>query len=412
MAGSAAATLLARNGLTVALIERARDPAAHKAICTHYIQPSAVPTLRRLGLAERIEAAGGVRNAIDLYTRFGWARHPGEPAIPHGYNIRRERLDPLLRSVAAETDGVTLMLDRRAVGVVERDGSVAGVRVKPGSGPEQVILAKLVVAADGRTSSLASLAGVPGTRLPHRRFCYYAYFKDLPLRTGERSQLWFLDPQVAYAFPNDAGLTLLAFWAPKRELAQVKADTDRGLRRRFGSLPDGPVLEAGERVSPWLGKVSMPNVQRRTVWRGMALIGDAALASDPLWGVGIGWAVQSAEWLSDAVAHSLVAGRPFARGLDSYRRRHRRELLPHHLQIAEYSTGRPLLPPEWLLMGAAARDPDLATHVHRFAARMMPVWRFLSPLAIRRAAAVAIQRRARLEPQALPAPQTAAPSGA
>ncbi len=47
IAGCTAAILFARNGARVALIEREGDPAAYKKICTHYIQPSATPTIER-----------------------------------------------------------------------------------------------------------------------------------------------------------------------------------------------------------------------------------------------------------------------------------------------------------------------------------------------------------------------------
>ncbi len=80
IAGCTAATFFARQGLRVALLERNADPNAYKKVCTHYIQPCALPTLQRLRLAERIEAAGGVRNGVELWTRWGW--------IPFGLDDR------------------------------------------------------------------------------------------------------------------------------------------------------------------------------------------------------------------------------------------------------------------------------------------------------------------------------------
>ena len=43
----------------------------------------------------------------------------------------------------------------------------------------------------------------------------------------------------------------------------------------------------------------MPNKMRPAARPGLAFVGDAALATDPLFGVGCGWAFQSAEWLVD-----------------------------------------------------------------------------------------------------------------
>lgn len=392
IAGCSSAIQFARRGLRVALVERRPDLKAHKVTCTHYIQPSATPAIRRLGLEDSIEAAGGVRNSIDLWTRYGWIRHPGV-AVPHGWSIRRERLDPILRDLAATTAGVELMTGSRVTGLVREAGRIVGVRAAATDGTEREVRGRLVVAADGRTSTVAQLAGAPTRTLPNGRFSYWAYFRRLPLATGRRAQLWFSDPQVAYAFPNDDDVTLVAYWGLHHELPGVKADVDGAVRGHFAGLPDAPRLAQGERVSRWLGKTDMPNLRRRPAYEGMALVGDAAQASDPVWGVGCGWAFQSAEWLVDATAPALAAGAPLDRPLAAYVRRHRAELVPHQLMIADYSTGRRFRAAERLLFAAGARDRASATHMHLLAGRLMPVHRFLSPRALGRAAVVVARPR-------------------
>lgn len=392
IAGCTAATLFARRGLRVALVERRPSTAAFKTTCTHFIQPSATPTIRRLGLDGPIEQAGGVRNAIDLWTRHGWARHPGGD-LGHGYSIRRERLDPLLRSFAASTPGVDLMLGQRVTGLITECKRVAGVVVAAPDGDERELRANLVVAADGATSTLARLGHVPTVILPNRRFSYWAYFRDLPLATAQTAQLWFCDPVVSYAFPNDDSLTLVAYWGLDRDLPRIKPRVDSVVRSHFAILPDAPPMRDATRVSQWLGKMSMPNLRRRPVHHGMALIGDAAQASDPVWGVGCGWAFQSAEWLVEATTDVLHSGRELAPALRDYSRRHRNELLVHLLQIADYSTGRRLRPPEHLLFAAATRDEATAHHMHGVAGRTLPGHAFMSPKAFGRAAAVLALRR-------------------
>lgn len=81
IAGCTVATLLGRSGARVALLERRSDAASYKTICTHFIQPSATPTIERLGLAERIEAAGGIRNGFEMWTRYGWIVRDSEVTI-------------------------------------------------------------------------------------------------------------------------------------------------------------------------------------------------------------------------------------------------------------------------------------------------------------------------------------------
>ncbi len=107
IAGCTAATLFARRGARVALIERQPDIAAYKRICTHIIHPSALPTLRRTGLIEPIEAAGGVQSTFDVWRRWGWIRPREDDARErhvYAFNMRRELLDPMLRRLAAEPD--------------------------------------------------------------------------------------------------------------------------------------------------------------------------------------------------------------------------------------------------------------------------------------------------------------------
>src|SRR3954449_8986964 len=156
--GGTAATLLARQGARVALVERHADKDFYKALCTHFIQASATPTIERLGLAGPIEAAGGVRNGLELWTRHGWVRPAPDESYPYpryGYDIRREKLDPMLRDLAAATPGVELMLGQTVTGVLDTPGRPRGVRVRDRSRTERDIAARVVIAADGRDSHVA-----------------------------------------------------------------------------------------------------------------------------------------------------------------------------------------------------------------------------------------------------------------
>ena len=373
----------------MALIERETERAAYKRVCTHYIQPSATPTSERLGLAAPIEAAGGIRNSADLWTRWGSIR-PSDAERRYGYNIRREKLDPMLRDLAVATPGVAFMPGHSAHELVMEGGRVSGVRTKSVAAGDGTIAARLVVAADGRHSRIAELAGVPTKVKPNGRFAYFAQFRELSLRTGPRSQMWFLEPDIAYAFPNDDDLTLLAAMPARDKLERWKADTEGSMRQLFEKLPGAPSLANAVRVSPFIGMIEMPNVTRRAARPGLALIGDAALAADPLWGVGCGWAFQSAEWFVDHVAGALGDAAALDRALERYRRHHRRQLSGHEFLISDYATGRAYNPIEKLMFSAAARNPAAADHVVAFGGRIIGVAAFLAPATVLRAARVNI----------------------
>lgn len=389
LAGCTAAILLARRGLQVALVERNPDPGAYKQLCTHFIQPSATATIRRLGLDRAIEASGGVRNHIDLWTRWGWIRGDLSDAAGaplHGYNLRRQTLDPLVRDMAANTPGVTLFAGWSAQSL-RRDGArISGVHLQGPDSAGADLDAPLVVAADGRNSRLAELAGLRPKVSENCRGGVFAHYRNARLHSGERSQMWFAEPDVAYTFPNDDGVILLT-WMPSRErMPELQQDPAGALERFISGLPDGPDLSRAERITPVIQVKNYPNLFRPPVMHGMALIGDAAASMDPLFGVGCGWAFQSAEWLVDAVADALAARRSPAPGLKHYAREYRRHLAGHQFLVSDYSKRSAFNPIERLMYSAAARDPHMARHFLMFGARLIGPGKFLSPVAMLRAA--------------------------
>lgn len=368
LGGCATAMLLGRAGARVALVEKQPDPGAFKRICSHFIQASAVPTLERLGLLGEIEAAGGVRSRARIWTSWGWVEAPPDQAS-YAVNLRREVLDPLVREAAAATPGVELLLGRTAQRLQREGNRVTGVVVNDRAGGETLLSGRLVVGADGRDSRIAELSGVPDKTLPHNRFTYGGYFEGAPPPGAPASTVWFLDPQWAAAFPTDDDLVFYGAMPTKERLPEFKQDPEAALVSFMADLPAAPPIRSARLVGPVLGKVDMPNRVRVPVAPGLALVGDAALTADPLFGVGCGWALQSGEWLADSVAPALRGEEPLERGLARYRRRHARRLRAHAFLINDYSTGRKLNPGERLLFSAATRDAKVAADLDAFATR-------------------------------------------
>ncbi|MFC5148277.1 NAD(P)/FAD-dependent oxidoreductase [Streptomyces aureoversilis] len=401
LAGSAAAILLARRGARVALLERRSDPEAYKVLCTHSLQASAYPVLDELGLIPALEEAGAVRNVARSYTRWGWIEPkaaPAGPELPYGYNIRRSTLDPLIRSHAAETPGVDLLLGHHVTGLVREAGRTLGVRASTPQG-ERGIRARLVVGADGKDSAVAKFAGVPARLYENARFGYLAHFRNLPLHGGI-SHTWFLEPDMAYAFPNDDGVTVIAVLPGKGRLPAFREDLEGSFFAFVRALPEAPPIDSAERITKIIGTVDYPLHSRKPTAPGVALIGDAALTTDPLWGVGCGWALQSAQWLAEAVASAATGRGDLDRALMVYARRHRRRLQGHQYLAADFAKARPFNPLERLMFSAAARDESVARHVHLFASRLIGPLRFLNPRAVAKASAVNIKHRGAAAPPA------------
>lgn len=360
LAGCTTAILLARAGVRVTLVEKQPDPAAYKRICSHFIQASGVPTFERLGLLEPIMAAGGVRTRFHAWTQWGWIEAPLEKA-GLCLNLRRQVLDPLVREAAGSEPGVELILGQTAERLLWKDGAIAGVVVRDREGNETELRAPLTIGADGRDSRIAELSGVPTKTRPHGRVAYGGYFEGAKPVHAPDTAMWMLDPQWVAAFPTDDDLTFYAAMVTKDRLPEFKRDPSAALVRLVGDVPEAPPIREGRLVEPVLGKIDMLNRARVQTAPGLALAGDAALAIDPLFGVGCGWALQSGEWLADAVAPALRGEEALDRGLARYRRRHSRELRGHAFMIHDYATGRRLSPTEKMLMAAATRDPRVAT---------------------------------------------------
>src|SRR3954453_3483167 len=89
LAGSAAATLLARAGVRVTLVEKAPDPAHYKRFCGPFTQASGVPAIEELGLLDGLHEPGAGDSHSRIWTRYGWI---ASDDVPPSLNIRREKL--------------------------------------------------------------------------------------------------------------------------------------------------------------------------------------------------------------------------------------------------------------------------------------------------------------------------------
>ncbi|MGF7124652.1 NAD(P)/FAD-dependent oxidoreductase [Rhodococcus sp. BE178] len=390
LAGSAAAILLGRKGLKVALLETHTHENSYKRLCTHVIRSSAVPTLRRLGIHSEIEDAGGVRTRDSLWTRHGWLRESPTPNRPnYGYNIRRETLDPIIRRVAAETPGVELVLGAKVIGLTRSsDDRVDGVQFAS-RGTTHRVDSHLVVGADGRHSRVACQSDLPGKQYPNRRFTFFAQYRDVVVPDDQSLRVWLLEPDAASISVHDDGVVVVAAMPDKERIGEFMSDREGALCKTFIGLDSAPDLSSATRLSDVIGTRDYPMVLRRKIVRkGVALIGDAAMVTDPLIGAGCGWALQSAEWLADEVS-SVLDGSGSTAGLDRalfrYQLRHRWHLLPHQHAAIDFSHRREFSSVVDFLYRAATRDPWIADQLFGVSTRNKSPLTLFTPRAMARA---------------------------
>ncbi len=376
-AGCSAAILYAQQGLSVALVEKQSKLDAYKKICTHYIQSSCMDTLARMGVKDKLEQeADAVPTTIRIWTRWGWI-YGANPETDSGYNIRRMTLDPVLRETAINLSHVKYFPATKFTKLIYKDEKVIGIAARSEKEKELHLLGQLVVGADGRNSAVALDANIKTHEWENNRFSCFAIYRNLPNENRQCSRMWLLDPEVAYQFPNDHNTTLIALMPTMEKLPVFKQDREKCYLDFIAKLPSAPDLTGAERISDILLNVKNSNLLRGKTPDGLALIGDAVMVSDPLHGLGIAWAILSAQWLVDSTKHALLEAEELRASLAHYRRKRWYETRAHLKIITDLSVAAPLNPMQRLLFSAAARDKKVAKIVNDFLAADVGVNKFI-----------------------------------
>jgi flavin-dependent dehydrogenase len=166
-----------------------------------------------------------------------------------------------------------------------------------------------VVGADGLYSLVARQVKAPLEHFePAQRAMYYAYYDGLGAQPGPAAEYHFRGNQLAYVFPTDSALTLVAVTVPLAEFAEFRRDPEGRLRAELEALPAlAPRLRQAEQAGRVKGSGNIPCYQRVPYGPGWALVGDAGQVMDPWSGQGIDQAATHAVMLADAL-HRWLSG--------------------------------------------------------------------------------------------------------
>src|SRR5216117_3467732 len=155
-AGSVAATVLARAGARVRLVDRAAFP--RDKLCGDTVNPGTLALLRRLGLSACIEGRGLPIDGMRLTGENGVAIDGRYPDGLIGRALVRRDVDwSLLLCAIAAGAAFNAPIAVRSAYIEEERGAfrVAGVVVSRGEGLNQSMRARVTIAADGRRSTIA-----------------------------------------------------------------------------------------------------------------------------------------------------------------------------------------------------------------------------------------------------------------
>jgi geranylgeranyl reductase family protein len=317
--GSAAAYHLARHGIDVTIVEKARFP--REKVCGDGITPRGVKAIQDMGIDTAdpgFERVIGLRvHSREATIELPW---PELTTFPdYGLVMPRDGFDQLLVKRAVKV-GARLLEATEALGPVLERGWVRGATVRAAEDPAAsptTIRARVTLAADGAASRFAAGAGVSRVGSRPLGIAARRYYR-VPYHPGPWFESWLdlwdgdlLLPGYGWLFPMTGG---------RINLGAGMLNTFKGFKaisaqRLFGAfarmLPAAWGIEESTAEGRVLsGPLPMSVNRAPQAVPGLLVIGDAAGAVNPFNGEGIAYAIETGAIAADLVHESLVHDRP------------------------------------------------------------------------------------------------------
>jgi len=304
--GSALATVMARAGRSVLLLEQSE--AYQDRVRGEWIAPWGVDEVKRLGLYDLLRTAGG--HHITHHVTFDEGRDPAAAeaeALPLGL-FREGVPGPLclghpkhcqtLFDAATEVGAETV---RGARVVALEIGAKPRVTFEAG-GEVREAGARLLVGADGRTSQVREAAGIALHQdKPHHWFAGLLIegadgWRDNLQAIGTEGDFGFL------AFPQGGGRIRLYGGYALDAARRFKGDD--GPRRFLDAFamscsPENRHIVAGRPAGPLFNYINADSWTDRPFAPGVVLVGDAAGWNDPIIGLGLSITYRDVRIVSD-----------------------------------------------------------------------------------------------------------------
>ncbi|ABW02519.1 digeranylgeranylglycerophospholipid reductase [Caldivirga maquilingensis] len=319
-AGSYAAYLMAKQGLSVALVERKRAEEVFKvtgdAIGKHHIEELTKSGLSISNDVFMIKYEGAELYSPDLSIKYFVA---GE-----GYGLDIGKWAQWLIN-AANNSGADIIDNHTVSTPIIEGGFVKGVKASRRDGTQVELRAKVTVDASGAT-------GVVRTKLPSQ------YRISEPLLPEDASYAYREIVEVDYSIPNPQNIRIYldnnispgGYWwfFPKSDrVANVglgiwgRLVKENGLNPRINYekyLASSPYVKGRKLLHTGGGIVPTRRPLASMVGPGIVAVGDAAVAVNPIHGGGIGPALLSSALASKAIIEALEKGDVSEAGLWRY----------------------------------------------------------------------------------------------
>lgn len=305
-AGMMAGLLFARAGVETLVLEKHGD--FLRDFRGDTVHPSTIELFDELGLAEALFERPH-DEVTDISARIGGERYRVADLthlpVRHKLMILMPQWDFLdfVRDEAERYPAFSLRMQAEVTGLVENAGRIAGVRLSDG----ETIGADLVIAADGRSSTLRAEAGLPLRDLGAPIDVFW--FRVPKQRAAENQTMGQFSPGTVIAMIDRGEYWQCAFVFAKGGAETIKREGLDAFKQRVGfATPE--IASRLDAIKSWNDvKLLSVSLDRLTRWHrpGLLAIGDAAHAMSPVGGVGINLAIQ------DAVAAANILALPLSR---------------------------------------------------------------------------------------------------
>ncbi len=310
-AGATIATLLARQGRQVVVMEKAHHPRFH---IGESLLPANVPLLEQLGVREQVQAIGMAKWGVEFcspqhsqpsFVEFGDAWDKRQPMA---WQVRRDAFDEILFRNAAASGARTL--EGCQVRQVQFDAEGATVQAVLDDGSTQRWRARFVIDASGRDTLLATQNQWKQKNRQHNSAAIYGHFRGAERLPGKRegniSIFWFQHGWFWFIPLADGSTSVGAVCWPyylkqrDKPLAQFFADTlamspELSRRLQAASLIDDQVWATG----------NYSYSADRCSGARFLMLGDAYAFIDPVFSSGVFLAMQSAFDGAEVVGKAL-----------------------------------------------------------------------------------------------------------
>jgi menaquinone-9 beta-reductase len=327
--GSAAATLLARAGLRVVLVDAATFP--HDKPCAEYLSPAATPVLRDLGVLDEIDATQPGRPlGFRLFAPDGamfqgdfaaTKDRAGQSIYAAGLAVPRRVLDLAIFQAAQRAGAITH--EGWRVANLTRSAGVTTLTAVSG----EQIRARLVIAADGVHSTVARRLGLHRpSRM--RKVALVAHMRGIAGMT-QYGEMHIAHRRYVGLAPLESegvgDLTNVAMVVDEaRDAAHLAGRAQAFLVEALATFPAlGDRLANVSIVRKTLAVSRMCVQSTRLSGDGLVLVGDAAGYYDPFTGEGIYRALHSAQIAASVALEAFERGQITALALAEYDRLYR-----------------------------------------------------------------------------------------